>query len=111
MAREALLHDPAAHIAAQTSEVLLLCQAGVRSAQCAHALAALGYRNVSSVQGGPQAWAAAGLPMRKPDIDADFGERYSRHLRLPEVGLAGQQTLEAARVLLVGCLLYTSRCV
>ena len=102
VAREALLRDPAAHIAAQTSEVLLLCQAGVRSAQCAHALAALGYRNLSSVQGGTQAWAAAGLPMCKPDIDADFGERYSRHLRLPEVGLAGQKTLEAARVLLVG---------
>ncbi len=29
--------------------------------------------------------------------------RYSRHLRLPEVGTAGQQQLKAARVLVVGC--------
>lgn len=29
--------------------------------------------------------------------------RYSRHLLLPEIGLAGQQKLKAARVLVVGC--------
>ena len=29
--------------------------------------------------------------------------RYSRHLRLPEIGLAGQHKLKAARVLVVGC--------
>jgi molybdopterin/thiamine biosynthesis adenylyltransferase len=40
--------------------------------------------------------------MIEPDVDADFSERYSRHLRLPEVGLEGQRRLEAARVLLVG---------
>lgn len=100
--REALLRAPAAHIAHLDTEVMLLCQAGMRSEQCAQALAALGYRHVCSVAGGTQAWYAAGLPMYKPDIDADFGERYSRHLRLPEVGLAGQQTLAAARVLVVG---------
>ena len=40
--------------------------------------------------------------MREPELDADFAERYSRHLRLPDVGLAGQRKLEAARVLVVG---------
>ena len=100
--RDALLRAPAAQIANLDAEVLLLCQAGVRSEQCAQALAALGYRNVCSVAGGTQAWDAAGLPVCKPDVDADFSERYSRHLRLPEVGLAGQQALAAARVLLVG---------
>ena len=68
VAREALLRDPAAHIAAQTSEVLLLCQAGVRSERCAHALAALGYRNLSSVQGGTQAWAAAHIGQCSPEV-------------------------------------------
>ncbi|MEI8064312.1 MAG: adenylyltransferase/sulfurtransferase MoeZ, partial [Verrucomicrobiota bacterium] len=29
-------------------------------------------------------------------------QRYSRHLLLPEVGLAGQERLKAAKVLLVG---------
>ena len=37
--------------------------------------------------------------MRRADVDADFAERYSRHLRLPDVGLDGQKTLEASRVL------------
>lgn len=100
--REDLLEDPAAHLPDRDAEILLLCQAGMRSAQCLPALAALGYRNLWSVAGGTRAWEAAGLPMHKPDIDADFSERYSRHLRLPEVGLAGQRKLEAARVLLVG---------
>ena len=61
-----------------------------------------GYRNLASVEGGTSAWQAAGLPMVEPDIDADFSERYSRHLRLPEIGLDGQRRLEATRVLVVG---------
>ena len=35
-------------------------------------------------------------------LDDDFSERYSRHLRLQDVGLEGQRKLEAARVLVVG---------
>ena len=52
--------------------------------------------------GGFAAWQAAALPITGAAEDADFLERYSRHLRLPQVGLAGQKTLEQARVLLVG---------
>jgi molybdopterin/thiamine biosynthesis adenylyltransferase len=100
--REDLLQNPAAYVPSLDTELLLLCQAGLRSAQCLQALAAQGYRNLHSVDGGTRAWDAAGLPMNKPRIDNDFSERYSRHLRLPEVGLAGQKKLEAARVLLVG---------
>jgi molybdopterin/thiamine biosynthesis adenylyltransferase len=80
----------------------LICQSGVRSRLAAQALAARGYRNVSSIVGGTSAWEAAGLPMVRADIDGDFAERYSRHLRLPEVGLEGQQRLQQARVLVVG---------
>ena len=100
--REVLEREPASHITGQDREVLLICQRGMRSLAAAEALQALGYRNVSSVQGGTEAWTAAGLPMQAPDIDADFSERYSRHLRLPEVGLQGQQRLAEARVLMVG---------
>lgn len=100
--REDLQADPATHLPDLDAEVLLVCQRGVRSLQVAQFLEARGYRNLSSVEGGTDAWDAAGLPMQRADVDADFSERYSRHLRLPDVGLAGQKTLEAARVLMVG---------
>ena len=43
--------------------------------------------------------------MNPADIALSAAEttRYSRHLRLPEVGTIGQQQLKAARVLVVGC--------
>ena len=100
--REDLQADPATHLPDLDAEVLLVCQRGVRSLQVAQFLEARGYRNLSSVEGGTDAWDAAGLPMQRANVDADFSERYSRHLRLPDVGLAGQKTLEAARVLMVG---------
>lgn len=100
--REALEAAPARHLPDPDAEILLICQSGRRSQLAAQALANCGYRNVASVAGGTEAWASAALPMLRPDIDADFGERYSRHLRLPEIGLAGQRRLQAARVLLLG---------
>jgi molybdopterin/thiamine biosynthesis adenylyltransferase/rhodanese-related sulfurtransferase len=102
IARDALAQTLATDAPDPNTELVLICQRGMRSQQCAQALAALGYRNLASVEGGTEAWQAAGLPMCKPDIDPDFSERYSRHLRLPEVGLDGQKALEAARVLVVG---------
>ena len=100
--REQLQADPARHLADPAAEILLICQLGLRSQLAAQALAACGYRNLASVEGGLQAWQAAGLPMAEPTVDADFGERYARHLRLPGVGVDGQAKLEVARVLLVG---------
>ena len=84
------------------AEVLLICQSGRRSQLAAQALHAQGYRNLASVAGGTSAWESARLPMSKPRLEPDFEERYSRHLRLPEVGLEGQQRLAAARVLVIG---------
>src|SRR5690606_5815981 len=100
--RAALEADPDGLLPGLHAEILLLCQRGQRSQQVAMSLEAHGYRNLASVVGGTEAWDAAGLPMQRPDIDADFSERYSRHLRLPEVGLDGQQRLQASRMLLVG---------
>ena len=102
IARAELEADPRAAFPDPDTELLLICQSGRRSAFVVEALRAQGYRNVTSVNGGTAAWAAAGLPMDTPDLDDDFSERYSRHLRLPEVGLAGQKRLEAATVLVVG---------
>ncbi len=100
--REDLQADSATYLPDLDAEILLICQRGARSLQVAEILAARGYRNLSSVEGGTDAWDAAGLPMQRAEVDADFSERYSRHLRLPDVGLQGQKTLEASRVLLVG---------
>jgi molybdopterin/thiamine biosynthesis adenylyltransferase/rhodanese-related sulfurtransferase len=82
-------------------ELLLICGSGRRSLLAAQALAAQGIGRLSSVAGGVAAWQAAGLPVDTSE-DADFLERYSRHLRLPQVGLEGQQALAASRMLLVG---------
>ena len=93
---------PESHLPERDAEVLLICQSGARSQLAAQVLSARGYRNLASVAGGTSAWLKAGLPMLRPSLDDDFSERYSRHLRLAEVGLDGQKKLEAARVLLVG---------
>jgi len=93
---------PESYLPELDAEVVLICQSGARSKLSAAALSARGYRNLASVAGGTSAWLNAGLPMLRPQIDDDFSERYSRHLRLPEVGVDGQRKLEAARVLLVG---------
>jgi molybdopterin/thiamine biosynthesis adenylyltransferase/rhodanese-related sulfurtransferase len=100
--RATLEADPSAHLPDRDADILLICQSGRRSQFAAEALIAKGYRNIASVDGGTQAWSLAGLPMEAPDLDPDFSERYSRHLRLPEIGLAGQARLEAATVLVIG---------
>ncbi len=41
-------------------------------------------------------------PPLLPGLDPEELKRYARHLTLPDVGLAGQRRLKAARVLLVG---------
>ena len=87
----------------RNSEILTICAHGQRSLMAAQVLQQLGYGNVASVAGGTAQWIAEGLPMAEAENeDADFFERYSRHLRLPEVGEAGQRKLEDARVVIVG---------
>ncbi len=100
--RAQLEAGPRAHHADTDAPLLLVCGSGQRSLLAAQALASQGYTRLASVAGGHAAWLAAGLPVANAPADADFMERYSRHLRLPQVGLAGQQRLERARVLLVG---------
>ncbi|PPU18043.1 molybdopterin-synthase adenylyltransferase MoeB [Xanthomonas arboricola] len=96
---------PTQHLSEQAREIVLICQSGKRSAHTAEILRAHGYTQVSSVLGGTAAWTGAGLPLVRPTLppdEQDFLERYSRHLRLPQVGLEGQQRLARSRVLLVG---------
>ncbi len=96
-----LLEAPESHLDPQ-QPVLLICAKGMRSYNAALALRARGYMQLASVEGGTERWRAEGLPMSEPLADADFLERYSRQMRLPGVGVAGQKKLEASRVLIVG---------
>ena len=100
--RAQLEADPATWAPDRDAEVLLVCAGGRRSLLAAQALSAQGYSRVVSVAGGVERWKLQGLPMDEGAADADFLERYSRHLRLPQVGLAGQQVLAKASVLVVG---------
>jgi sulfur-carrier protein adenylyltransferase/sulfurtransferase len=102
VARAELEADPSRVLPDRQAEVLLICERGGRSLAAARALAQAGYVRLASVTGGTAAWRAGGLPMEVPALDPDFVERYSRHLMLPQVGLAGQRRLAAARVLIVG---------
>ena len=102
IARAELEADPQAVLPDANTEVLLICQSGARSLKAAEALHAAGYLHAASVEGGTTRWIAEGLPVTRPEVDSDFYDRYSRHLRLPEVGEAGQRRLEAARVAMVG---------
>ena len=100
--RAALEAEPARWLPDPDAEVLLVCGSGRRSRLAAEALAVRGYRRLASVAGGMEAWRGAGLPVGPGAGDDDFLERYSRHLRLPQVGVEGQRRLEAAKVLVVG---------
>ncbi|MCT8356272.1 molybdopterin-synthase adenylyltransferase MoeB [Xanthomonas citri pv. anacardii] len=105
IAQHSLEMEPAVHLPEQTRAIVLICQSGKRSAHTAAILRTHGYAHVASVAGGTSAWASAGLPLVRPTLPADeqdFLERYSRHLRLSQVGLEGQRRLARARVLLIG---------
>ena len=103
IARGELEADPRASLPESDTEILLICEMGGRSLAAAAVLVDAGYRRVASVDGGTRRWRDDALPMVMPaGVDLDFHDRYSRHLRLPEVGEAGQRRLQQARVAIVG---------
>ncbi|QWF19206.1 molybdopterin-synthase adenylyltransferase MoeB [Lysobacter capsici] len=105
IAKDALEADPGASLPDHQAEIVLICQTGARSLRAAQTLLDAGYAQVASVEGGTTRWIAEGLPLavlEQSDEQRDFYDRYSRHLRLPEVGEAGQRKLQAARVAMVG---------
>ena len=81
--------------------IVVHCAAGVRSAVATYQLQQLGFTNVASMAGGFNAWREAGLPVEAPLSPAQL-ERYSRHLLIPEVGIAGQQRLLKSKELKIG---------
>ncbi|MCO6502829.1 MAG: molybdopterin-synthase adenylyltransferase MoeB [Acidimicrobiales bacterium] len=82
--------------------VVAYCATGHRSLFAAEILNRMGYR-ASSMRGGVVAWRSLGLPWDGGgDLTHEQLQRYSRHIRLPEVGEAGQRRLLGSRVLLIG---------
>ena len=87
----------------RSSEIILYCAGGTRSALAARSLAELGYTNVKSMAGGFTAWKRAGLPFERPFVmTQEQSLRYARHTMLPEVGEAGQVKLLKSKVLCLG---------
>jgi molybdopterin/thiamine biosynthesis adenylyltransferase/rhodanese-related sulfurtransferase len=83
--------------------IVLYCAHGNRSLRLAKAMHEHGFEDVVSLAGGIVAWAEAGLPVEAPGgLDEAQRARYSRHVLIPEIGVAGQERLLAASVLVVG---------
>jgi len=83
--------------------VVVYCAGGVRSALAAKTLKYLGYTKVYSMAGGFNEWKNNGFPFVVPEkVGKEHMAGYSRHLRVPEVGEAGQLKLLKSKVLLVG---------
>src|SRR5438477_10170791 len=83
--------------------IVVYCAGGTRSALAAKTLQDLGYSNVYSMRGGFTEWKNNGMPFVTPEkVGKDQMARYSRHLRIPEVGEQGQLKLLKSKVLLVG---------
>ncbi len=87
----------------KSTEVVIYCAGGIRSALAAKTMQELGYSNVSSLIGGFNRWKDEGRVWAVPKVlNADQRSRYHRHLLLPEVGEKGQQKLLESKVLLLG---------
>jgi molybdopterin/thiamine biosynthesis adenylyltransferase/rhodanese-related sulfurtransferase len=103
LARGVLERDIATIVTDSGTEIVLYCASGSRSVLAAAALRQMGFEHVSTMSGGFDQWKTDGLPWGDPTgLTSDQRTRYARHVRLPEVGEAGQLQLLGARVLLVG---------
>ena len=88
----------------RSSQVILYCASGQRSAYAARTLSEdMGYEHVRSMTGGIALWKDRGYEVEVPRaLSAEQRDRYSRHLLIPEIGAEGQQKLLDAKVLLLG---------
>jgi molybdopterin/thiamine biosynthesis adenylyltransferase/rhodanese-related sulfurtransferase len=90
-------------IADRNAPVIIYCAGGVRSVLAAKSLQEMGYTDVVSMAGGYGEWKNNGLPFEVPEkLTKSRFARYSRHLKIPEVGEHGQLKLLQSKVLLVG---------
>jgi adenylyltransferase/sulfurtransferase len=86
-----------------STEIVVYCASGPRSAFATKTLHELGYENAVNLAGGFSDWKRNGYEFTTPRaLTPAQRTRYSRHLLIPEVGEEGQQKLLDARVLLIG---------
>jgi molybdopterin/thiamine biosynthesis adenylyltransferase/rhodanese-related sulfurtransferase len=88
----------------RSTQIILYCQSGNRSAYGARTLVQdLGYEHVRSMTGGITLWKDRGYDVVIPrSLTPEQRDRYSRHVLIPEIGVEGQQKLLDAKVLLLG---------
>ena len=87
----------------RNQSLVLYCAHGNRSLRLARALSDAGFEDVVSLAGGIVGWAEEGLPVDVPgELDEAQRVRYSRHVLIPEIGVAGQQRLLSSNVLVIG---------
>lgn len=105
------IHLPRGFLELQAEETLLdkncslivYCAGGVRSLLASKTLIEMGYKNVRSLKGGYNEWQTNGFPTQTPiHLTESDKKRYSRHLKIPEIGVNGQAKLLNSRVLLIG---------
>ncbi len=101
--RGILERDIAGLIPDVETPLVLYCAGGSRSALAAASLKTMGYRKVTSMAGGFERWKQEGNPWGSPTgLTSEQRTRYARHVRLPEVGEAGQLRLLDSRALIIG---------
>ncbi len=87
----------------KSTPIIIYCAGGGRSARAVKRLQQLGYTDVVSMAGGYGEWKNNGLPFEVPEkLTKNKLARYSRHIKIPEVGEKGQLKLLQSKVLLVG---------
>ena len=98
-----LVTRPAKWIPSTTTRTLVICDVGLRSGMAAEHLRSVGYGSAVSLAGGIDAWRAAGLALvDTAGLSSSQLDRYDRHLKLAQVGVAGQRALLDATVVVVG---------
>ena len=83
--------------------IIMYCNTGVDSLSGARLLAHLGYTNATSLAGGIERWRSqGGQTTAESTLTPEQRTRYSRHLRLPDIGERGQIDLLNASVAVIG---------
>jgi molybdopterin/thiamine biosynthesis adenylyltransferase/rhodanese-related sulfurtransferase len=109
--RAQIARDIAATCPDSNADIVTDCASGARSLAAAQSLRQMGYGGARSLRGGIDAWRRAGHATAPPRDTSSLAarslnttqlDRYARHLRLPEIGTAGQQRLLQSRVVCIG---------